>query len=1223
MKKLLFITPHLSTGGQPQYLYKQIQSLINDYEIYCIEWDNHTGGKLVVQRNRIQSILGNRLITLGEDKNFVLNEIVGINPDIIHFQELPEYFIPYELALRIYKSDRRYKIIETSHDSGFDINAKLHFPDRFLMVSDYQVNKFKELGIPTELVEYPIEAKTKTRTREEVLTGLGLDPNLKHVVNVGLFTPRKNQAEIVEYARALKDYPIQFHFIGNQADNFKHYWEPIMQDFPSNCKWWGERSDVNTFYEMADLFLFTSRGHQTDKETMPLVIREAIGWGIPSLIYNLDVYLGYFDKYENIQYLKSNDLDANLEKIIETLGLKKNKNEEIKKENNKNKIFIIDAYATTDVKLNLLRDCIKSIKTMQCPIMIVSHCTLPEDIVSSVDYHLYDSDNRFNVSHNYAYDINEDFSIVQYINYSHEFPIIRSMRLALTSAKSLGYEYFYFCEFDHKYSEKGIHQILDLENQMLKEGKEFVFFYPKEAVFGDVVGEYYETSFFIGKIESFLNQFNSYFPIDLEVYNQNFASQFPNCLEYFFYKCFNQTKVFLITKYVKDYFWDSKINASSYQNIKYDILLDEEKSAYLVITSNDLIGYNFEVSLSDKKVDSFLFENNKKYKIVKLNDSCTIKIKTFITKDLFETKLIEYNVNDFEKYSKAGQIKFNNQNNKEQMILPIDLKFDENENKFTITYLENIDKSIIISIKDIDSKVCIYSMVIPPANSGAGFWIIPLPKNVIDFKNHPNFGGFLIEYYDDTHQLIETKQIKIKEIPIKKPELNISNTEPIFMNYEEFFIDGIYDSYDVDNCKVVFDIGANVGLWTKYILSRNAKKVYCFEPNKKALNHLKNTLNNNQNVTIIDKAIYQENTSLKFYVNEENSLISSLIAESGHSPSYDVTAITLEEAIKDSNEEKIDLIKIDVEGAEFGIIDTLSKEIAEKIDSFLIEYHDMYFDNGMDKVETMNKRLKQLGFFVEQSTIKNTKFIYASKIKKNYWLNKNQQVKLYDLYNFSKEFTWDKMWTGRMDGNNHMFKEMHFTYDEYTSGCVYERFGCKIEDNDIVVDLGANIGVFSNAAYYKGASKIYSFEPSQIAFECLIRNKPINSEVFKMGVSNKNGFENIFLNSTDDTMCGTFVNEGQISEFVPVTTLDSLFENNIFEKIDFLKIDVEGYERKVLEGISDKNLSKVNKVSLEFHGNILNEDDSKYIMDRMTSNGFSSFQLFLGDGTLKIYNFWK
>jgi hypothetical protein len=50
MKKILFIAPHLSTGGLPQFLLKKIQSLINDYEIYCVEYDDITGGVLVVQR---------------------------------------------------------------------------------------------------------------------------------------------------------------------------------------------------------------------------------------------------------------------------------------------------------------------------------------------------------------------------------------------------------------------------------------------------------------------------------------------------------------------------------------------------------------------------------------------------------------------------------------------------------------------------------------------------------------------------------------------------------------------------------------------------------------------------------------------------------------------------------------------------------------------------------------------------------------------------------------------------------------------------------------------------------------------------------------------------------------------------------------------------------------------------------------------------------------------
>lgn len=319
--KILFITPHLSTGGAPQYLLKKIKELNDHCEIYCVEYSNVTGGVLVVQRNQIENILKNKLKSLGENKLELLDYINNINPDVIHFEEVPEYFCDKNIAKQIYKKNRLYKIIETSHDSSFDVKNKIFFPDCFIFVSEYQKQLFSSLEIPSYVVEYPIEYKVKTKNRVELLSSLGLDPSLKHIVNVGLFTPRKNQAEIIEYAKKLKDYPIQFHFIGNQADNFKWYWEPLMKDFPPNCKWWNERRDVDTFYEFADLFLFTSRGNENDKETMPLVIREAIGWQIPSLIYNLPVYLNYFDKYKNIKYLEFENLNNNCKKILDILSI--------------------------------------------------------------------------------------------------------------------------------------------------------------------------------------------------------------------------------------------------------------------------------------------------------------------------------------------------------------------------------------------------------------------------------------------------------------------------------------------------------------------------------------------------------------------------------------------------------------------------------------------------------------------------------------------------------------------------------------------------------------------------------------------------------------------------------------------------------------------------------------------------------------------------------------
>lgn len=319
--KVLFITPHLSTGGAPQYLLKKIQELKDSCSIYCVEYSDITGGVLVVQRQQIKDILGANLITLSNNKNELINIINKIAPNVIHFEEMPEFFCDQTLAKKIYAENRNYKIIETSHDSSFNPDDKLFFPDSFVFVSEYQKNNFSKLNIPSYVVEYPIEPKKRTKNREEALKEFNLDPQKKHIVNVGLFTPRKNQAEIIEYARKLINYPVQFHFIGNQAENFKDYWQPLMENLPSNCIWWGEKRNVDAFYEFADLFLFTSRGTINDKETMPLVIREAISWNLPSLIYNLPVYLNYFDKHNNIKYLDFDSLDNNCQKILKELKL--------------------------------------------------------------------------------------------------------------------------------------------------------------------------------------------------------------------------------------------------------------------------------------------------------------------------------------------------------------------------------------------------------------------------------------------------------------------------------------------------------------------------------------------------------------------------------------------------------------------------------------------------------------------------------------------------------------------------------------------------------------------------------------------------------------------------------------------------------------------------------------------------------------------------------------
>lgn len=304
--KILYITPHLSTGGLPQYLLKKIQSL-KENEIWCIEY-NFVSDKYTVQRNQVIDILKDRFISLGSrPKEALLDLIPQIQPDIIHFEEFPETFVSHEMLYKIYGKDRRYLIFETSHGIYYKPQNKIFLPDKFVFVSEMQAEMYGKMGVGYEILEYPIDFKNPNKAFKKEL---GFSDDIKHVLNVGLFTQGKNQKELIEYARALADEKIQFHFIGNMAVNFKDYWEPILKDLPKNCLIWGERNDVDKFYQAADLMVFTSK-----KETSPLVIREALSWKLPCLIYNLPAYKNMYDKFSGVSYLKDSDFKENLKKI--------------------------------------------------------------------------------------------------------------------------------------------------------------------------------------------------------------------------------------------------------------------------------------------------------------------------------------------------------------------------------------------------------------------------------------------------------------------------------------------------------------------------------------------------------------------------------------------------------------------------------------------------------------------------------------------------------------------------------------------------------------------------------------------------------------------------------------------------------------------------------------------------------------------------------------------
>lgn len=620
MKKLLVIAPHLSTGGCPQVIVNKIELLKDTYEIKCVEYSN-IADAFRVQKDRIINLIGSEnLIILSNDKEQVLMSLIDdFQPDFISMEEIPEFFLDEKITKRIYSNDRKYIITETTHDSSFPVERKRWFPDKFIFVSAFSAFKYSSYDIPYEIVEYPVDFKVAKK--RELQNKLHFDPSYKHVVNVGLFTPRKNQAYIFELAKHLLDYKIVFHFLGNLAGNFKDYWEPLVMSKPSNCMVWGERSDVYDFLEASDLFLFTSKGDKNNKELNPIAIKEALEYKIPMMMYNLDVYCGKYDKYENITYL-TGDIDTDI--------------------NNLKKILNMDS--------------------MQ------------------------------------------------------------------------------------------------------------------------------------------------------------------------------------------------------------------------------------------------------------------------------------------EKFS---------------------LSFEESQNKIFINYNGNEPVNYKVSIKDTTSKCPMYWFNFQATNS-ITWYVIPIPTQIVKFKRLSTFRGFDVDFYDENNQLLFSKDLIINDVDLSYPIFNYNGFDCSWRNYNEFFVDDIYRNFNLNDMDTVIDVGANIGLFAKYMYSKNANKVILVEANPNLKDKIHNLLDNDlKRSSVYLSPIYSEKKKVVFNYSDENSAIGSVAFDPTMGIEYEslthqieLETITLDEIIKNENINRISLFKCDIEGGEYDLIPSLTDRQMSMIDKFMIEIH----QNKNNEIQPILNKLTSHGF---------------------------------------------------------------------------------------------------------------------------------------------------------------------------------------------------------------------------------------------------------------------
>lgn len=222
--------------------------------------------------------------------------------------------------------------------------------------------------------------------------------------------------------------------------------------------------------------------------------------------------------------------------------------------------------------------------------------------------------------------------------------------------------------------------------------------------------------------------------------------------------------------------------------------------------------------------------------------------------------------------------------------------------------------------------------------------------------------------------------------------------------------------------------------------------------------------------------------------------------------------------------------------------------------------------------------------------------------------------------------------------------ETNYVYNEIFEEDIYLKHGIQVEDGDTVIDIGANIGLFSLYINYLYRNvQIYSFEPSPDVYKALHANAAAygdNITTFNCGVSdsrknttftfyeNSTVFSSVYSDENEDQQAIKAIVRNMISQGVDSSEMvdsfvdeltkkrldskqysvqmksvsDIIDENNII-RIDLLKVDAEKSELDVLHGIREEHWPIIKQIVMEIH------DDGvkvlKTILEMLEKHGFT------------------
>jgi len=224
------------------------------------------------------------------------------------------------------------------------------------------------------------------------------------------------------------------------------------------------------------------------------------------------------------------------------------------------------------------------------------------------------------------------------------------------------------------------------------------------------------------------------------------------------------------------------------------------------------------------------------------------------------------------------------------------------------------------------------------------------------FKNWYIYPKTYYKFTNDKYVIFETKTgLKIK---IRTNSTDLMALTNVWMINEY----GVED-FQIAKNDTIIDVGAHIGLFS-LLVSQFCKtgKIFSFEPISDNFNLLMSNLklNHTENIHPFNLAVSKNTSSVDLFLSSDQSAHSIF---SSDSESTTVKSISLQRIFDENKISSCKLLKLDCEGAEYEIIDSLPLEYFDKIENIAIEYH--VADSKPELAKDLISKIKNAGFTIK------------------------------------------------------------------------------------------------------------------------------------------------------------------------------------------------------------------------------------------------------------------